>query len=89
MHINKTMIYEFKNTETDEVFEKVMPMAELDDYLKQNPHIKRHHSAAPSVSYSGEAYMGVTARAGDGWKEVQDRIKSGMPPKDRHLIKTK
>jgi hypothetical protein len=31
----------------------------------------------------------VLKQAGDGWKEVQDRIKSGMPPKDRHLINTK
>jgi len=31
----------------------------------------------------------ILKKAGDGWKEVQDRIKSGMPPKDRHLIKTK
>ena len=31
----------------------------------------------------------VLTKAGDGWKEVQDRIKSGMPPKDRHLINTK
>jgi hypothetical protein len=28
-------------------------------------------------------------QAGDGWKEVQDRIKSGMPPADRGLINTK
>ena len=83
------MIYEFKNTKTNEVFELVMPLAELDDYLKNNPHIKRHHSSAPTISYSGEASKGVLNRAGDGWKEVQDRIKSGLPPKDKHRIKTK
>ena len=31
----------------------------------------------------------VLSKAGAGWKEVQDRIKSGMPPKDRGLINTK
>ena len=90
MRINNIMpIYEFINTETEEVFEEVLSLSEYDKYVEDNPHIKRYYSQAPSISYSGEAYMGVTARAGDGWKEVQDRIKSGMPPKDRHLIKTK
>ena len=27
--------------------------------------------------------------AGDGWKEVQDRIKSGLPPRLKGNIKTK
>ena len=82
-------IYEFINTETEEVFEKVIPLGEFDQYLKDNPHIKRHYSSAPAISYSGEASKGVLTRAGDGWKEVQDRIKSGLPPKDKHRIKTK
>ena len=82
-------IYEFINTETEEVFEKIIPLGEFDQYLKDNPNIKRHYSSAPAISYSGEASKGVLSRAGDGWKEVQDRIKSGMPPRDRHRIKTK
>ena len=31
----------------------------------------------------------VVTKAGDGWKEVQDRIKSGLPPRYRDNIKTK
>jgi hypothetical protein len=31
----------------------------------------------------------ILSRAGDGWKEVQDRIKSGMPPRLRDNIKSK
>jgi hypothetical protein len=27
--------------------------------------------------------------AGDGWKEVQDKIKKGLPPRLRDNIKTK
>ena len=34
-------IYEFINTETEEVFEKVVPLGDFDQYLKDNPHIKR------------------------------------------------
>ena len=82
-------LYEFINTKTDEVFEEVLSISEMEKYVKDNPHIKRHYSSAPTISYSGEASKGVLTRAGDGWKEVQDRIKSGMPPRDRHRIKTK
>jgi hypothetical protein len=31
----------------------------------------------------------VLKKAGDGWKEVQQRIQSGLPPKDRGRINTK
>lgn len=82
-------LYEFINTKTDEVFEESISLSEYDKYMEDNPHIKRYYSSAPSISYSGEASKGVLTRAGDGWKEVQDRIKSGMPPRDRHRIKTK
>jgi hypothetical protein len=32
--------YRFENTETGEIFEKWMYMADKDPYLKENPHIK-------------------------------------------------
>ena len=82
-------LYEFINTKTNEVFEESISLSEYDKYMEDNPHIKRHYSSAPAISYSGEASKGVLSRAGDGWKEVQDRIKSGMPPRDRHRIKPK
>ena len=80
-------IYEFINTETDEVFEKVIPLGEYDEYIKNNPHIKRYYSSAPTLSYSG--FKSKETRAGDGWKEVQDRIKSGLPPRLKGNIKQK
>ena len=82
-------LYEFINTKTNEVFEESISLSEYDKYMEDNPHIKRHYSSAPAISYSGEASKGVLTRAGDGWKEVQDRIRSGLPPKDKHRIKTK
>ena len=80
-------LYEFINTKTEEVFEEVMSISEMEKYVKENPHIKRYYSSAPTLSYNG--FKSKESRAGDGWKEVQDRIKSGMPPRDRHRIKQK
>ena len=80
-------IYEFINTETEEVFEKVVPLGDFDQYLKDNPHIKRHYSSAPQIISKGA--QGALSKAGDGWKEVQDKVKAGLPPRLRDNIKTK
>jgi len=78
--------YDFKNKETEEIIEIFMKISELDDYKKNNPHMQQVVSAGNLIS----ARDGDTLKkAGDGWKEVQDRIKSGMPPRLRHNIKTK
>ena len=78
--------YEFKNTETDEVFEKIMKYDDKVKFLEENPNIQSYYSKL-NIDYDGGG--SVLSKAGSGWKEVQDRIKSGMPPKDRHRIKTK
>ena len=80
-------IYEFMNTKTNEVEEHVMKYSEKEQFIKDNPHLKPGIYTAPNIDYDGGG--SVLKKAGDGWKEVQDRIKSGMPPKDRHRIKTK
>jgi hypothetical protein len=79
--------YEFKNTKTDEVEEKFMKIAELDNFKKANPHLKQQVSS--NIKFIGGKDGSVLSKAGDGWKEVQQRIQSGMPPKDRGLINTK
>jgi|TARA_Y100000768_G_C23910931_1_gene649940 hypothetical protein len=79
--------YEFKNTETDEVFEKFMKYEDKVKYLEDNPHITTYYSKGPNIDYDGGG--SILKKAGDGWKEVQDRIKSGMPPRLRGNIKTK
>ena len=78
--------YEFKNTETDEVFEKIMSYESKVDYLEKNPHIQSYYS---TLNIDHDGGKSVLSRAGDGWKEVQNRIKSGMPPRLRDNIKTK
>lgn len=78
--------YEFKNNETDEVFEKIMSYDDKVKYLKENPHIQSYYS---KMNIDHDGGQSVLSRAGSGWKEVQDRIKSGMPPRLRDNIKTK
>ena len=55
-------------------------------YLEENPHIQSHYS---KINIDFDGGKSVLSRAGDGWKEVQDRIKSGMPPRLRDNIKSK
>mgnify|MGYP003129560875 FL=1 len=78
-------MYDFKNLETGEVETKIMSIADMQEYVK-DPNIQQVISPS-HISYEGD--KSILRRAGDGWKEVQDRIKSGLPPKDRDNIRTK
>lgn len=80
-------LYDFENIKTGEVKEISVSLSEYDNFLKNNPDLKRVILSAPNLGSKGA--QGALQRAGDGWKEVQDRIKGGMPPKDRHRIRTK
>lgn len=80
--------YDFKNVDTGEVTELVMSISKMEQYCKDNPNMKQVISTSSNNIISNKDGS-VLTKAGDGWKEVQDRIKSGMPPKDRHLINTK
>ena len=76
--------YDFENTETGEVEEKFMSISAKEQYLKDNPHMKQIINGGNFI-YSNN----ILKTAGDGWKEVQDKIKSGLPPRLRDNIKTK
>jgi hypothetical protein len=78
--------YEFKNTKTGEVFEKFMSYDNKVKFLEENPDVQSHYT---TLNIDHDGGKSVLTRAGGGWKEVQERIKSGMPPKDRGLIKSK
>ena len=80
-------LYEFKNKDTGEVEEHMMKFSDKEQFLEDNPHLQSGTFTAPKFSYNG--FKSKETRAGDGWKEVQDRIKSGMPPRLRDNIKTK
>ncbi len=76
--------YDFKNLKTGEVETKFMSIASMEEYIK-DPNIQQVMSAPKLVTGT----QSVLSKAGDGWKEVQDRIKSGLPPRYRDNIKTK
>ena len=78
--------YEFKNNDTGEVFEKIFSYDSKVEFLEENPNCQSHYTTL-NIDYDGGG--SVLSKAGSGWKEVQDRIKSGMPPSERHKIKTK
>ena len=79
--------YDFLNTKTGEVTEYTMSWKDLDKFKEDNPHLKQVILTAPTIDYDGG--KSVLGKAGDGWKEVQDKIKSGLPPRLRDNIKTK
>lgn len=76
--------YDFKNIKTGEVKEYIMSIKDLDKFKEDNPDLIQQIT---SLRFSTNENM--FKKAGDGWKEVQDRIKSGMPPRERHRIKQK
>jgi len=78
-------LYDFKNLETGNVETKMMSIADMQEYVK-DPNIQQV-LAAPKII--GEVSGSVGRKAGDGWKEVQQRIKSGLPPSLRGNIDTK
>jgi len=77
-------LYDFKNLKTGEVETKMMSIASMEEYVK-DPNITQVLAAPKLVS----GVKGTLTQAGNGWKEVQDKIKSGLPPRLRDNIKTK
>ena len=77
-------IYDFKDLTSGEVYTKMMSIADMEEYVKDK-NIQQVLSAPKIVSHVG----GTLKHAGNGWKEVQDKIKSGLPPQYKDNIKTK
>lgn len=65
--------YTFKNTETGEIFDKLMTWNSRQEYLAQNPHLESVIGGAPSLGDS--VRLGIR-RNDDGFKEVLSRISS-------------
>lgn len=68
--------YEFKDTVTGEVFEKIMKISEKEQYLIDNPTIQQHHSSMAPVGDS--VRLGVR-KPDNGFKEVLQKIHSKTP----------
>jgi predicted nucleic acid-binding Zn ribbon protein len=68
--------YKFRNTETGEIYEKVMKISELDSYKQQNP---THETYIDYTTPIADAVR-VGARKKDaGFKEVLQRIHEKTP----------
>ena len=69
-------IFELKDTNTNEVFEKFCSIKEYEEYMKENPHIQRHFSSM--TMFIDEVKLG-RKRPDGGWFDVLDKIKRNNP----------
>lgn len=68
-------IYTFHDSKTDKVFTEMMSIAEMEAYLKKNPHIKQQLTQMNIVG----GVSGISYRSDQGWKEVQSKIAEAHP----------
>ena len=62
--------YRFRNTETDEVFEKWMYMAEREQFLEANPNLVQMPTPLNTVGEVGD----FQNKTDGGWNEVRHRV---------------
>ena len=65
-------VYEFKNSETNEIVEKILRISEYDQFVKDNPELVRHYSTAPSLTSDS---ISPLTRAGKEWENHLSNIK--------------
>lgn len=68
-------LYTFRNIETGEEFEENLRMAELDDYIKDNPHLK-HIMGCPGIV---DPFRIGVSKTPDSFKDVMRDIKKRNP----------
>jgi len=78
-------LYDFKNLKTEEIETKMMSISDMEEYVK-DPNIQQVITA-PKVLTAKDGQ--VLKKAGEGWKEVQQKIQKGLPPRLRGNINTK
>lgn len=67
-------VYEFKNSQTGDVVEMTMKIAERDQFLADNPHMQPHHSQP--IACSDPIRLGIR-KIDYGFNEVLSRVKKG------------
>lgn len=65
-------VYNFRNTETNEIVEKIMKIAERDQWMIDNPTFEQYHSRAPVLG--DPVRMGITKPPSDFQKEIIGRV---------------
>jgi len=71
--------YVFKNTDTDEIVEKVMRISEYDQFIKDNPNFQRHYEATDVVPLVDPALVGAQKPPSDFQKYIVDSIQKRNP----------
>ena len=69
-------LYDFRDVNTGEVFEKFMSIASKEEYLKENPHIEPVISGLPPLI--DPVRLGVT-KTDNGFREVMQKIHERSP----------
>ena len=75
--------YDFRNKETGEVFERIMKIAEKEQYLLDNPHLEQALLTAPA--FTGDH---VVLKKDTGFKEVLQKIHEKTPGSQLNTIST-
>mgnify|MGYP005995092803 FL=1 len=68
-------IYTFENTKTGKVYDEMMTISEMEDFLKRNKHIKQQIHTINVVGGIG----GITHKTDGGFKEVLSKIGEAHP----------
>lgn len=70
-------IYPLRNKETGEIFEKIMKIAEYEEFMKENPNMERYFDSAPS--FGDPVRLGVKKPPSDFMKGIVGRMKESIP----------
>lgn len=68
--------YDFFNKETNEHFRELMSIAEMEEYLKNNPNIQQDFL---SMNIGDPVGLGITKPPSDFTKNILGRIKESVP----------
>ncbi len=68
--------YSFRNKDTGEIFDKVMRIADRDEFLTQNPNLESVITGAPA--FTGD-HITAVKKYDSGFKEVLQKIHERTP----------
>ena len=68
--------YTFENTQTNEIIDLTMKIAELDPFKLDNPHMKQRIVSAPSI---GDAHRLGRIKPDAGFRDVLKNVKAHHP----------
>lgn len=68
--------YSFRNKDTGEVFDKILRIADREEFLTQNPHLESVITGAPA--FTGD-HITAVKKYDSGFKEVLQKIHERTP----------